>query len=96
VVICYFDVFRDLSDVVFSPLLDKPKSTNDHWDSCCFSFHVFSMSISRSSYFERFSTAFKEVFFFIGDRHINEQLQAGPLLLVFHYYVWPVCHDLYV
>ena len=52
---------------------------------------------SRSSYFESFSTALKEVcFFVIGDRHINEQLQAGPFLLVFHYYVGPVCHDLFV
>ena len=92
--ICYSDVFWDLSDAVFSPFLDKPKSTKYPWDSCCFSFHGFSISILRSLYFGSFSTVFKEVFFFIRDRHINEQ--AGPLLLVFYYPVWPVCHDLFV
>ena len=91
--IYYSDVSWDLSDVVFSPLLDKPESTRDHWDSCCFSFHGFSISILRSLYFGSFSTVFKEVFFFIRDRHINEQ--AGSLLLVFYYHVWPVCLDLF-
>ena len=64
--ICYSDVFWDLSDVVFSPFLDKPKSTKYHWDSCCFSFHGFSISILRSLYFGSFSTVFKEVFFSLG------------------------------
>ena len=63
---CYSDVSWDLSDVVFSPLLDKAESTRDHWDSCCFSFHGFSISILRSLYFGSFSTVFKEVFFSLG------------------------------
>ena len=59
-----------------------------------FSSHVFSISISRSLFFESFATVFKEVFFFIWDRHIDEQ--AGPLLLVFHFYVWFVCLDFFL
>ena len=60
-----------------------------------FGFLVFSISVSRSLHFESFSTVFIEVFFFsIGDRHINKR--ASSLLLVFHYYVWPVCLDLFV
>ena len=39
--LCYSDVSWDLSDIVFSPFLDKPESTNDHWDSCCFYFPCF-------------------------------------------------------
>ena len=64
--ICSSDFSWDLSDVVFSPLLDKPESTRDHWDSCCFGFHGFSISILRSLYFGSFSTAFKEVLFSLG------------------------------
>ena len=63
--ICYSDVSWDLSDVVFSPLLDKAESTRDPWDSCCFSFHGFSISILRSLYFGSFSTVLKRCFFFI-------------------------------
>ena len=59
-----------------------------------FSSHVFSISISRSLFFESFATVFKEVVFFIWDRHIDEQ--AGPLLLVFHFYVWFVCLDFFL
>ena len=58
-----------------------------------FGFLVFSISFSRSLHFESFSTVFIQVFFFsIGDRYINKR--ASSLLLVFHYYVWPVCLDL--
>lgn len=43
--ICFSNVSWDLAYVVFSPLLDKPESTSDHWDSCCFSFHVFKILV---------------------------------------------------
>ena len=51
--LCYSDDSWDLADVVFSPLLDNPPS-------------VFPISFSRSLYFERFPTVFKEVFFSLG------------------------------
>ena len=93
--IYYSDVSWDLCDVVFSPLLDKAESTRDYWDSCCFSFHGFSISILRSLYFESFSTVLKRCFFSLGI-DISMSRQLGPLLLVFYYLVWPVCLYLFV
>lgn len=58
-------VLLTLPGIYCSPF-DKPKSTKDHWSSCCFHSHAFSIPISRSLYPESFSTIFKEEFRSIG------------------------------
>lgn len=84
----------DLADVVSSPFLTSPRAPMSTRTVVVFGFLVFSVSVSRSLHFESFSTVFIEVLFFIADRYINER--PSSLLLVFHYYVWPVCLDLFV
>ena len=58
--------------------------------------HVFSISISRSLYFVRFSIVFNKVILSvrIDDRHIDRQ--TGSFLLVFHHYVLSVYFYLFL
>ena len=54
---------------------------------------MFSQFLFRDPCSSKVFLLFLKKRFFIWDRHIYEQ--AGPLLVVFHYYVWFVCLDFF-
>ena len=62
----YYTIAWDLASVVFYSLLNKPKGPMITGTVVVFIPHVFSISISRSLYFESFSAVFKEVFRTVG------------------------------
>ena len=55
---------------------------------------MFSQFLFRDPCSSKVFLLFLKKRFFIWDRHIYEQ--AGPLLVVFHYYVWFVCLDFFL
>ena len=76
------------------PLIDKPKSSNDHWDSYCFHFPRFLDFNLKIFVLCKFFNCFQGGVPFCGDKHIHKQ--AGSFFLVFHHYVWSVCFYLFV
>ena len=66
---------------VSAHLLDKTKSSSDHWDSCCFQSPCFLNFYLKIFVLHEFFHCFQEGV--VCD-------QTGSLF-VFHYYVWSVC-----